>query len=195
MITECFRFFKKMEKAKKLRGYRACADWGEGTVLGEEFGISAPYGQNSVTIGKGCFLQARLLLESAKARIRIGSDVFLGSNSILWAADSIEIGSRCTISHGVNIHDTDSHSLSARERHERFLEKMRHGKHLVPENAKSAPVIIEEDVWIGFNAIVLKGVRIGRGAVVGAGSVVTKDVAPFTIVVGNPPRVVGQSRP
>lgn len=195
MITECRRYFRKIEKAKRLRGYRGCAAWGEGTILGEEFRISAPYGQNSVMIGRGCFLQARLLLESAKARIRVGNDVFIGSDSILWAVDSIEIGSRCTISHGVNIHDTDSHSLSARERHERFVEKMKHGRHLVPENAKSASVVIEDDVWIGLNAIILKGVRIGRGAVVGAGSVITKDVEPYTIVVGNPQRVTGKSLP
>jgi maltose O-acetyltransferase len=72
---------------------------------------------------------------------------------------------------------------------------MRHGHHLVPENTKSAPVVIEDDVWIGFNAIILKGVRVGRGAVVGAGSVITKDVDPFTVVVGNPQRVSGKSLP
>ena len=53
--------------------------------------------------------------------------------------------------------------------------------------------MIEDDVWIGFNAIILKGVRVGRGAVVGAGSVITKDVEPYTIVVGNPQRVTGKS--
>ena len=195
LITECFRYLKKREKAKRMRGYRKVADWGAGTVFGEEFRISAPHGQNSVTIGDGCFLQAKLLLESAKARIQIGNDVFLGSNTILWTVDSIRIGNRCTISHGVNIHDTDSHSLSAKERHERFLEKMCHGKHLVPENAKSRSVVIEDDVWIGFNAIILKGVRVGRGAVVGAGSVITKDVEPYTIVVGNPQRVTRRSLP
>jgi maltose O-acetyltransferase len=93
----------------------------------------------------------------------------------------------------VNIHDSDSHSLSARERHERFLEKVRYGSHLVLEKTKCAPVFIEDDVWIGFNAIILKGVKLGKGAVVGAGSVITKNVEPFTVVAGNPQRVVGKS--
>jgi maltose O-acetyltransferase len=56
-------------------------------------------------------------------------------------------------------------------------------------------VVIEDDVWIGARAIILPGVRIGRGAIVGAGAVVTKDVPPFTIVGGNPARVIKSRRP
>jgi maltose O-acetyltransferase len=54
----------------------------------------------------------------------------------------------------------------------------------------TAPVIIEDDVWIGTRAMILPGVRIGRSSVIGAGAVVAKDVPPFSIVVGNPARVV-----
>jgi acetyltransferase-like isoleucine patch superfamily enzyme len=57
---------------------------------------------------------------------------------------------------------------------------------------ESAKVIIEDDAWIGLKTTILKGVRIGRGAVVGANSVVTKDAPPFTLVAGNPARVVRQ---
>ena len=52
------------------------------------------------------------------------------------------------------------------------------------------PIVIEDDVWIGARAIILQGVRIGKGAIIGAGSVVTKDVPPYAIVAGNPARVV-----
>ena len=52
------------------------------------------------------------------------------------------------------------------------------------------PVLIEDDVWIGARAIILPGLRIGKGAIVGAGSVVTKDVPPYAICVGNPARVI-----
>ena len=54
----------------------------------------------------------------------------------------------------------------------------------------SQPIVIEDDAWIGMNCIILKGVTVGRGAVVGAGSVVTKDVPPWTLVAGNPARVI-----
>jgi maltose O-acetyltransferase len=55
---------------------------------------------------------------------------------------------------------------------------------------KTAPVVIEDDVWLGTNAVVLPGVRVGRGAVVGAGAVVTRDVPPFVVVAGAPARVI-----
>lgn len=134
-------------------------------------------------------------LVEEKGRIELGDDCYVGPGAKIWSFLPMQIGNRVFISHGVNIHDTDSHSLSARERHERFLEKMRHGRPLVREEKKCAPILIEDDVWIGFNAILLKGVRVGQGAVIGAGAVVTKDVAPYAIVVGNPARVVGNSRP
>ena len=55
---------------------------------------------------------------------------------------------------------------------------------------KSDPIVIENDVWIGFNAVILKGVRIGKGAIIGACTVVSKDVPPFSVVVGNPMRII-----
>ncbi|MCZ8192279.1 MAG: DapH/DapD/GlmU-related protein, partial [Microcystis sp. LE19-338.1B] len=55
---------------------------------------------------------------------------------------------------------------------------------------QSAPVVIEDHVWIGFNVGILKGVTIGKGAIIGAGSVVTKDVEPFTVVAGNPAKII-----
>jgi maltose O-acetyltransferase len=54
-----------------------------------------------------------------------------------------------------------------------------------------SPINIEDDVWIGARAIVLKGVTIGKGSIIGAGSVVTKNVEPYSVVAGNPARVIG----
>ena len=55
---------------------------------------------------------------------------------------------------------------------------------------KSAPVVIEDDVWLGFRSIILPGISLGKGSVVGAGAVVTKDVPPYAVVVGNPGRII-----
>lgn len=63
---------------------------------------------------------------------------------------------------------------------------------MIEQGETKMTVVIEDDVWIGTRAIILPGRRIGRGSIVGAGSIVTKDVAPYTIVAGNPAVVVGQ---
>jgi acetyltransferase-like isoleucine patch superfamily enzyme len=62
------------------------------------------------------------------------------------------------------------------------------------EDIASSPIIIEDDAWIGFGSAIFKGVTVGKGAVVAAMSVVTKDVAPYTVVAGNPARQIGVSR-
>jgi acetyltransferase-like isoleucine patch superfamily enzyme len=58
------------------------------------------------------------------------------------------------------------------------------------ENTISKEVVIEDDVWLGYNVIVLPGVTIGKGSVIGAGSVVSKDIPPYSIAIGNPARVI-----
>ena len=58
------------------------------------------------------------------------------------------------------------------------------------KNGDDMPIIIEDDVWIGANAIILSGVTIGEGAIIGAGSVVTKNVEPYTIFAGNPAKKI-----
>jgi maltose O-acetyltransferase len=70
---------------------------------------------------------------------------------------------------------------------------MDHGKHLKKEDIRSAPIKINDDVWIGFNASIMKGVEIGKGAVIGAAAVIVHNVPPYAIMVGNPARQVGRS--
>lgn len=166
---------------------------GEGTKIFPEakfFAQSAEAGRSG--FGRGCWVMGEFLTEEQGA-IQMGDHCYVGPGAKVWSFLPMSIGHRVFISHGVNIHDTDSHSLSAKERHLRFLEKIQYGRHLVRENKKCAAITIEDDVWIGFNAIILKGVRVGRGAVIGAGAVITKDVTPYSVVVGNPQRVVGKS--
>lgn len=180
---------------KRIRDKNHGFEKGEGTLLAKEANLTNSTGQTTrLKIGSGCLIAGQLLVEK-DGLLEIGHHSYVGPDVRIWSRQEVRIGSRVFISHGVNIHDSDSHSLSSRERHERFLEKIRCGCHLVQENTKSAPVFIENDVWIGFNAIILKGVKVGAGAIVGAGSVITKNVEPFTVVAGNPQRVIGKSLP
>jgi acetyltransferase-like isoleucine patch superfamily enzyme len=166
---------------------------GEGTRIYPAARVFDNTGRSQkVKIGHCCWIMGEFLMEE-EGRIEIGNHCYIGPGVKIWSSLPLKIGDRVFVSHGVNIHDTDSHSLSASERHARFFEKMAHGRHLLAEGKKHAAIQIEDDVWIGFNSILLKGVRIGRGAVIGAGAVITKNVDPYTVVVGNPQRVVGQS--
>lgn len=101
--------------------------------------------------------------------IRFGKNVFLNCGCFFQDLGGIYIGDDVQIGPGVSI-VTINHNLDPAKREERF----------------PAPVIIRDNVWIGANATILPGVVIGRGAVVGAGSVVIDDVKPYTVVAGNP---------
>jgi acetyltransferase-like isoleucine patch superfamily enzyme len=122
--------------------------------------------------------------------------VVVGSDSVLvgaafWCAKSITIGERVLVSYNVMIVDSDFHPLDPDLRRRDTLA-------LSPEGDKSQrpallakPVIIEDDAQIGIGAMILKGVRVGAGARVDAGSVVTSDVPARTVVAGNPARITG----
>ncbi|MCE9613205.1 MAG: acyltransferase [Lentisphaerae bacterium] len=130
--------------------------------------------------GRSCFYFIHGM--PAKPSITVGDHTFIGNGSTLSAAREIRIGAHCLLSALVRVHDNDGHPLDPerRRRHE-------------PIRAdEAAPVIIEDNVWIGAGATILKGVRIGQDAVVGTGAVVTTDVPAGAIVAGNPARVVKQ---
>jgi len=123
------------------------------------------------------------------ASCSIGRFSLLNGVQIL-AEKRIVIGSHCLISWNVCIADTDFHPLDP------MLRRL-DAELLAPggDRARRAPMLvkpvtIEDNVWIGFNASILKGVRIGTGAVVGAGAVVTRDVPACAVVAGNPARII-----
>lgn len=127
------------------------------------------------------------MFERPGGRIAIGERTFIGASSIL-CANSVEIGSDVLIAFEVVITDHDSHSLHFAERKDDVV-NWRHG---VKDwsYVQGAPVRVGDKAWIGMRATILKGVSIGEGAVVGACSVVTRDVPPYAVVAGNPARVL-----
>lgn len=146
--------------------------------------------RNAIKIGSNTIIAGHLLTFKHGGKIQIGEWCYIGENSRIWSANKIRIGSRVLISHGVNVHDTDSHSLDAYERHQHFVSIATVGHPESVPNISSAPVLVEDDVWIGCNATILKGVRIGRASIIAAGSVVTKNVPEKVLIAGNPARVI-----
>jgi acetyltransferase-like isoleucine patch superfamily enzyme len=137
-----------------------------------------------IKIGSNSHIYGALTVFPTSGTIEIGDHCSVGEWSRIVSGLKIRIGNRVMIAHNVNILDNNSHPTDAKLRHEDFLKAYSSG--MEKFDLSERQIIIEDDVWIGFNCIVLKGVTIGRGAIIGAGSVVTKDVAPWTINVGNP---------
>ena len=152
-------------------------------------GLSVPRLMDNtfVHIGDHCELNCSVIFERPGAFVIIGDRTFIGGSQLV-AADGIVIGNDVLVSWGVHIVDHDSHSLAWQHRKNdvmMWLDGKKDWSH-VPQK----PVVIEDKAWIGFNAIILKGVTIGEGAVVAAGAVVTRDVAPYSVVGGNPAKVI-----
>jgi len=111
--------------------------------------------------------------------ITFGTRSFCGLFCIFGVNDRIDIGADVLIADSVTVRDTD-HIFADVD------------TTIISQGIEVRPVVIEDDVWIGHGATVLKGVRIGRGAVVAAGAVVTRDVEPYSVVGGVPARVIGR---
>ena len=145
----------------------------------------------AMVIGAHTHVRGQLLTFWNGGQISIGEWCYVGEGTRIWSQASISIGNYVLIAHLVDIHDTNSHPIDWKERR-LDTEAILSGSYRTPTQTISAPVTIEDDAWIGFKATILKGVRIGRGAIVSAGAVVTKDVNPWTIVAGNPAKVIGE---
>ena len=194
---------RKMEATWKRFGnqfYRAF-NMMKFSVLGVKYGkhcvvhgsVRINLGKNArVTIGDNfCFLSGRTLNPLSRnlqgsvcvnenAELTIGNNVNV-SSAVLWCHQSIKIGNHVDIGANTIVMDSDAHSMNYLDRRKRKTDFA---------NKKDRPIVIGNDVLIGMNCIILKGVTIGDRSIIGAGSVVTRSVPSDCIVVGNPAKVV-----
>lgn len=143
--------------------------------------------ESLLSIAKDSIVNAKIFFDKESSIINIGERVYIGNSTII-CAQKIDIENDVMISWGCTIVDHDSHSLDAKDRKNDVSNWINGNKNW--DTVKTAPVVIESNAWLGFNVTVLKGVRIGKGAVIAACSVVVKDVEPYTLVAGNPAKVV-----
>jgi virginiamycin A acetyltransferase len=140
-----------------------------------------------LTMGVGC----KFSYCYCRGDIRLGRYVsIMGPGSVLSAiVNHIEIGSFSSIGQSVQIQDSN-HRIDKVSTY--FMGRNLFGEGLSRDVTSPGPIVIGEDVWVGSNSSILAGVTIGRGSIIGAGSVVNKDVPPYSIAVGNPARVIRQ---
>jgi len=153
-------------------------------------------GKVYVSIGDDTMLNCTITFESASGEVIIGDRSFIGESQIICKS-KIEIQNNVFIAWGCYLYDHDSHSLDYRERQNDIQQQLADYRNRVNfiENknwnvVNSKPIKICSNAWIGMHCIILKGVTIGEGAIVAAGSVVTKNVAPWTVVGGNPAKIL-----
>lgn len=169
------------------------------TRLLRHFGVSfltKPDDRCYLRVGARCMLNARITFESKSGSVTIGDRAYIGPNTSIISRSGISIGNDVTMAWGITIYDHNSHAFDWVQRQkvvDHFYRNYGSPKcfdELDWTGVEAAPIVIEDRVWIGFGAVILKGVTIGRGAIVGACSIVSRDVEPYTIVAGNPARLV-----
>jgi acetyltransferase-like isoleucine patch superfamily enzyme len=161
-------------------------------VIHAEAKILNPQGdREKIRIGAYSNVRGELFIYGHGGEIAIGNYCYIGEGTRIWSSGKITIGDKVLIAHNVNIHDSNSHPTNSIERHQHFLEitQSNHPKKLSLDEKE---VLIGDNAWIGFNATILKGVKIGKNAIIAACSLVTKDVDDYTVVGGHSAKVIKQ---
>lgn len=166
---------------------------GSGTmVLGEKiFRRFFSERDPGIVIGDNTYFDGVQLAIGKAATLTVGSYVY-AANMIILAEQEIRIGNHVCLSFNVALADTDFHPLDPVLRMQDAIAVSPLARGRPRPFIGTAPVIIEDDVWVGPNSVILKGVRIGAGSFIEPGSVVTKDIPPRSRVIGNPAQVIGQ---
>lgn len=145
-------------------------------------------GPGRITIGKNCRVYGTIQSQG-DGKITIGDYCVISERCVVGAVEQITFGNCVGISNHVHIFDNNNHPTSPNVRRKMFMDGFE-GEAWRWTHAESKPIVIEDNVWVGEYAAILKGVTIGTGSIVASHAVVTKDVPPYSIVAGNPARVV-----
>lgn len=197
MIYRIFEFVRKIRHNKRIDKAKGYIIMGKSHLF-EHFALNlfSPRKRIYLTVGDDTILDCNVTFESSEGEVLIGNEVYIGASTIICRS-RIEFENNIFVAWGCYFYDHDSHSLDFKERQldvKRQLEDFRSGKRFIESKnwdvVNTKPIKVCSNCWIGMNCIVLKGVTIGEGAVVAAGSVVTKDVPAWSVVAGNPARVV-----
>ncbi len=195
MLRKTLNILLNIVISPKIR-FKKCMTVGSDTVFLRGFNIIGGF-NNKMTIGNQSIVGGTFIFEHKEGLVTIGDRVYIGSSTII-CKNKVIFENDILVAWGVTFYDHNSHSLDYKERQKDIVQtlhdyKNHNGNYLFNKNwipVDSKPIIVKSNAWIGFDATILKGVTIGEGAIVAACSVVTKDVPPYTVVAGNPAKVV-----
>ncbi len=159
------------------------------THLGQGLRIEQlPYirGNGELLIGDNVYISGKIGIGFASSptrqspTLRIGNNSFIGHDCMFQMRKNITIGNHCLLAGGIIIQDNNGHPLDPENRK----------ANLPVSDDEVHPVIIKDGAWIGRRVMILKGVTVGENSVVGAGSVITKDIPDNAVAAGNPAKVI-----
>lgn len=188
----------RQKKTKKFNKKYKSLFRGKGTVLLENFEIRGEF-KDKVKIGNDSMLNCNIIFESDKGSVEIGDRCFINAGTNIISRSKIVFGNDVTVAFGCTFYDHNAHSLDWKERAKDIKLQLENYKKWGCVNStknknwnvvKSKPIVVCDKAWIGMNCTILNGVTIGEGAVVGACSVVRENVEPWTVVSGNPAKII-----
>jgi len=200
-IAFCFKkmvlFFRLMVYAVQRYRFRAVAEISRDATIhvGARIRNTRKF-RGAIVVGRNTHVLGELLIFAHGGNITIGEWSYIGVGTRIWSGRLVSIGDRVLISHNVNIFDSLTHPIDAIARHKHYVEVVTNGfPATLGVDLSEKQVVIGNDVWVGCQSLIMRGVSIGNGAVIAAGSVVTKDVPAYSVVAGNPARVIRELVP
>ncbi len=190
MISLIKKIKNKFIVQYKIRVFKQNSLYGKGTCFDAQAACrNGSKDVKNILIGNNCMIRG-ILTTCGKGKIVIGDNTYLGIGSHIGSVENVTIGNDVIIAGHTHIYDNNNHPTDPAER----LQMTQSGDFFGPlwswERSDHKQIIIEDNVWIGEKCAILKGVKIGKGAIVGCNSVVTHDVPEYTIVAGNPAKIV-----
>lgn len=189
------RLLNKRRMHKIRRSFAARAVCADNTTLLPGASCRNTGSASSIRIDGHCTIGAEFIALHG-GRITVGQNTYIGPSTSIQAKQDIRIGNNVIIANNVILVDNNNHPTDPAMRLQMSAcADYMHDPLWSWEPADSAPIVIEDNVWIGRDSRILKGVTVGKGSIVALGAIVTKDVPPYSLVAGNPARVVKQLTP